>query len=72
MDAIRNSTHTPRGSADLLSWCAKRLHEHEGYVIEHLEDLPDIKNWTLSRQPPTLQETSTPPTPARTSAAADR
>jgi xylulose-5-phosphate/fructose-6-phosphate phosphoketolase len=51
--AIRNSTHTPRGSADLLSWCAKRLHEHEGYVIEDLEDLPDIKNWTLSRQPPT-------------------
>ncbi len=28
------------------------LYEHEGYVIEHLEDLADIKNWTLSRQPP--------------------
>jgi hypothetical protein len=48
-----NSPHTPRGSADLLTWCARRLHEHEGYVIEHLEDLPDIKNWTLSPQPPT-------------------
>jgi xylulose-5-phosphate/fructose-6-phosphate phosphoketolase len=53
MDAIRNSTLTPRGSADLLTWCTRRLHEHEEYVIEHLEDLPDIKNWTLSRQPPT-------------------
>ena len=53
MDAIHNSPHTPRGSADLLTWCARRLHEHEGYVIEHLEDLPDIKNWTLSPQPPT-------------------
>ena len=40
MDAIHNSPHTPRGSADLLTWCARRLHEHEGYVIEHLEDLP--------------------------------
>jgi hypothetical protein len=47
------------------------LREHEGYVIEHLEDLPDIKNWTLSQQPPTLQETSTPPAPAKISAAAN-
>jgi xylulose-5-phosphate/fructose-6-phosphate phosphoketolase len=53
MDAIHNSTRTPPGSADLLAWCARRLHEHEEYVIAHLEDLPDIKNWTLSRQPPT-------------------
>jgi hypothetical protein len=65
MDAIHNSPHKPRGSADLLSWCETRLHQHEGYVIEHLEDLPDIKNWTLSRQPPNPQESPSKPAQER-------
>jgi len=47
MDAINNAGRTPPGSADLLEWCEGKLAEHRAYVVEHLEDMPDVKNWTL-------------------------
>jgi xylulose-5-phosphate/fructose-6-phosphate phosphoketolase len=47
MDAINNAGRTPPGSADLLSWCESQLAEHGAYVVEHLEDMPEVKNWTL-------------------------
>lgn len=47
MDAINNASRTPAGAAELLEWCQARLDEHRAYVIEHLEDLPEVKNWTL-------------------------
>jgi len=47
MDAINNAGRTPVGSADLLSWCRAKLTEHYAYVVEHLEDMPEIRSWTL-------------------------
>jgi xylulose-5-phosphate/fructose-6-phosphate phosphoketolase len=47
MDGIRNAGRTPPGSAELLEWCTSKLAEHEAYVVEHFEDLPEIRNWTL-------------------------
>jgi phosphoketolase len=32
----------------LISWCRVKLVEHETYVREHLQDLPEIRNWTVS------------------------
>ncbi len=47
MDALHNARRTPRGASELIAWCQARLAEHESYVVEHLEDLPDIANWVL-------------------------
>jgi xylulose-5-phosphate/fructose-6-phosphate phosphoketolase len=49
MDAINNAKRTPPGSSDLKAWCAERLVEHERYVVENLEDLPEIRQWTWKR-----------------------
>ena len=46
-DAIHNARRTPSGSADLLTWCRAKLAEHDAYVVEHLEDMPDVRGWTL-------------------------
>jgi xylulose-5-phosphate/fructose-6-phosphate phosphoketolase len=47
MDALNNARRTPPGASDLMSWCRARLAEHEAYVVAHLEDLPDIRDWVL-------------------------
>jgi xylulose-5-phosphate/fructose-6-phosphate phosphoketolase len=30
-----------------MAWCRQRIAEHETYVVEHLEDLPEVRDWTL-------------------------
>ncbi|MEZ5094110.1 phosphoketolase [Nocardioides sp.] len=49
MDALNNASRTPPGAADLMAWCEERLAAHEAYVVEHLEDLPEVRDWTLGR-----------------------
>ncbi len=50
MDALNNSARTPAGASELLAWCETRLAEHQAYVVEHLEDLPEIRDWTTLRR----------------------
>jgi xylulose-5-phosphate/fructose-6-phosphate phosphoketolase len=50
MDAINNAARTPDGSAELLEWCAAKLHEHYDFVVANLEDMPEIRNWKLPVQ----------------------
>ncbi|WP_327002156.1 phosphoketolase family protein [Dactylosporangium sp. NBC_01737] len=47
MDAINNAKRLPRGAAELKAWCEQKLAEHEAYVVEHLEDMPEVRDWTL-------------------------
>lgn len=47
MDAINNSKRLPRGAADLRAWCQSQLERHEAYVVEHLEDMPEVRDWSL-------------------------
>ncbi|WP_352302118.1 phosphoketolase family protein [Kineosporia sp. NBRC 101731] len=47
MDALNNARRTPPGASELKAWCQARLDEHADYVVEHLEDLPEVRNWTL-------------------------
>jgi xylulose-5-phosphate/fructose-6-phosphate phosphoketolase len=47
MDAINNARRTPAGATELIAWCEEKLREHSRYVVEHLEDLPEIRNWHL-------------------------
>jgi xylulose-5-phosphate/fructose-6-phosphate phosphoketolase len=48
MDAINNAHRLPRGAADLKAWCEAELARHQAYVVEHLEDMPEVRDWTLS------------------------
>jgi xylulose-5-phosphate/fructose-6-phosphate phosphoketolase len=47
IDAINNAKRLPRGATELKAWCEQKLAEHETYVVEHLEDMPEIRDWTL-------------------------
>jgi xylulose-5-phosphate/fructose-6-phosphate phosphoketolase len=47
MDALNNARRTPPGATDLKAWCQARLDEHANYVVEHLQDMPDIRDWIL-------------------------
>jgi xylulose-5-phosphate/fructose-6-phosphate phosphoketolase len=47
MDAINNARRTPQGATALKAWCESQLARHEAYVVEHLEDMPEVTGWTL-------------------------
>jgi xylulose-5-phosphate/fructose-6-phosphate phosphoketolase len=47
MDAINNAKRLPRGASDLKAWCEKQLERHNTYVVEHLEDMPEVRDWSL-------------------------
>lgn len=47
MDAINNARRLPRGATELKEWCESQLRRHEAYVVEHLEDMPEVRDWTL-------------------------
>ena len=49
MDAINNSKRTPVGATELKAWCAEQLAKHETYVVEHLQDMPQVRDWTWQR-----------------------
>ncbi|HLL65011.1 MAG TPA: hypothetical protein VK453_04595 [Micromonosporaceae bacterium] len=47
MDAINNAKRLPRGAHDLKTWCERKLAEHERFVGAHLEDMPEVRDWSL-------------------------
>ncbi|MCA2213166.1 phosphoketolase family protein [Jidongwangia harbinensis] len=47
MDAINNAKRLPRGATELKHWCAAQLAKHEAYVVDHLEDMPEVRDWSL-------------------------
>ena len=47
IDAINNARRTPRGATELKTWCEAQLVRHEAYVVEHLEDMPEVRDWVL-------------------------
>ena len=49
MDALNNARRTVPGSAELMDWCRSQISRHEAYVVEHLEDMPEVRNWTLDQ-----------------------
>ncbi len=51
LDALNNSRRTVSGSENLRQWCRSQLQRHESYVVEHLEDLPEVRDWSLAPNP---------------------
>ena len=45
MDALNNAQRTVRGSEDLYAWCEAQIQRHDRYVIDHLEDMPQVRDW---------------------------
>ncbi|MGJ6979137.1 phosphoketolase family protein [Aestuariimicrobium soli] len=51
IDAIHNSRRKVRGMAELKAWCQRQLERHETYIREHLEDMPEVRDWVLAGDP---------------------
>lgn len=45
MDAINNASVTPPGASELKEWCQQMLDRHEHYIVQHLEDMPEVRDW---------------------------
>ena len=47
VDANTNARRIPAGAGELRACCEEKLAQHNRYIVEHLEDLPEIRNWHL-------------------------
>ncbi|NYJ08767.1 phosphoketolase family protein [Petropleomorpha daqingensis] len=48
LEALRRSRRVPEGGDRLARLCREQLARHRAYVVEALEDLPDVRDWTWS------------------------
>jgi xylulose-5-phosphate/fructose-6-phosphate phosphoketolase len=48
IDALNNARRTPQGASELKAWCQAKLVEHYVHVRANLEDLPEIRDWSLA------------------------
>jgi len=48
MDAINNAGRQVRGSSEVKAWCERQLDEHGRYIVEHLEDMPEVRDWVIT------------------------
>ncbi len=46
LDALRRSRRAAEGAPALARHCEEMLAKHGEYVVEHLEDMPEIRDWT--------------------------
>jgi xylulose-5-phosphate/fructose-6-phosphate phosphoketolase len=46
--AVRRARRRPEGADAFEAFCDERLAMHELYVREHLEDMPDVRDWVWS------------------------
>ena len=47
-EAVHRSRRLPRGAPQLIEHCAEMLERHHVYIVEHLEDMPEVRDWTWS------------------------
>ena len=45
LEALRRSRRIPQGGAELEALCRSQLERHATYVREHLEDMPEVRDW---------------------------
>jgi xylulose-5-phosphate/fructose-6-phosphate phosphoketolase len=49
LDALRHARRVPQGGAELAAHCRQMLDRHHGYIREHFEDMPEVRDWRWSR-----------------------
>ncbi|MDQ6692642.1 MAG: phosphoketolase family protein, partial [Candidatus Dormibacteraeota bacterium] len=50
LETLRRSPHTPTGASDLAELCTEMLARHRSYILEHFEDMPEIRDWGWSQR----------------------
>ncbi|MBP2414836.1 xylulose-5-phosphate/fructose-6-phosphate phosphoketolase [Arthrobacter stackebrandtii] len=55
VEALHRAGGQHQGAQELATYCQEMLTKHEEYVLAHLEDLPEIRDWVWS--PPQQQRT---------------
>ena len=45
LEALRRAKRSPEGAEDLERHCEEMLARHHSYVREHLEDMPEVRDW---------------------------
>ena len=45
LEALKRSRRIPQGGAELEALCRSQLERHATYVREHLEDMPEVRDW---------------------------
>jgi len=45
-EALRRTARRPAGWRELTDFCEAQLVRHSAYIREHLEDLPEVRDWT--------------------------
>ncbi len=48
LDALNNAKRTVSGSEVLREFCLSELERHADYVVEHLEDMPEVRDWSFA------------------------
>jgi xylulose-5-phosphate/fructose-6-phosphate phosphoketolase len=48
LEALRRAPRAVAGAADLEAHCHAMLARHHSYVREHLEDMPEVRDWHLA------------------------
>jgi len=54
IDCINNAHNKPVGSHELYQYCTRMLAKHAEYIVEYLEDMPEVRDWTLGGELPPL------------------
>jgi len=49
-EVLRRLSHAPPGGNDLKNYCDSMLAKHHVYVREHLEDMPEIRDWAWNQE----------------------
>ncbi|MGW0041840.1 phosphoketolase family protein [Rhodococcus sp. NPDC003348] len=46
IEALRRSRRVPERGDELARYCRAQLDRHRDYVVAHLEDMPEVRDWT--------------------------
>ncbi|MER6004957.1 hypothetical protein ABT120_40875 [Nonomuraea angiospora] len=47
IDALNAARRTPTEASELKAWCEQQLLRDERYVVEHLQDMPEVRDRSL-------------------------
>ncbi|MFD1812763.1 phosphoketolase [Rhodococcus gannanensis] len=52
IEALRRSRRVPERGDELVAYCRAQLDRHREHVVEYLEDMPEVRDWTVGSTPP--------------------
>jgi len=50
LEALRRARNVPPSGETLVTHCNAMLKRHRGYIVEHFEDMPEVRDWRWSGQ----------------------